>query len=309
MQKLQAAAFGFGLAFLPLISPCQTTPPPQPGMQMCITGGASGNVPGCPATSGTPSVAGTQLAPAAREKLMREARLAYYNLHARGLKEFSCQVLPDWDATYKSLRGDAVGRDQLLPILKKVRFRVLVGATGAASVSHQSDVAPPSAAVAARVEQSTGGIDQVVSGFFQTWSLFTFGTFFAEASGTLQVEEAGDKYRLTEKDASTDALVVMNKDLTIEHATVESPRVTGSMDPIFTATTEGLFQLPEGRRLPVATLCECRGEHAGWPATGVAFDVRQLPGEGPATGAGVMSDNIYYVKYTKSTVNPRLRNT
>ena len=241
MQKLQAAAFGFGLAFLPLISPCQTTPPPQPGMQMCITGGASGNVPGCPATSGTPSVPGTQLAPAARDKLMREARLAYYNLHARGLKEFSCQVLPDWDATYKSLRGDAVGRDQLLPILKKVRFRVLVGATGAASVSHQSDVAPPSAAVAARVEQSTGGIDQVVSGFFQTWSLFTFGTFFAEASGTLQVEEAGDKYRLTEKDASTDALVVMNKDLTIEHATVESPRVTGSMDPIFTATTEGLL--------------------------------------------------------------------
>jgi hypothetical protein len=146
MQKLQAAAFVCSLVFLPLISPCQTTPAPQQGMQMCISGGASGDVPGCPATSEPASVAGTPLAPAARDKLMREARQSYYNLPSRGLKEFSCQILPDWDLMYNSerLRATAVERAQFLTALKKVRFRVLVGPTGATSITHQGDAAPAS---------------------------------------------------------------------------------------------------------------------------------------------------------------------
>ena len=245
MRKLRATAFVWGLAFLPLISPCQTTPTPQQGMQMCITGGASGNVPGCPATSEPASVAGTQLDMAAREKLMREARQSYYNLPTRGLREFSCQVLPDWDVMYNSKRQkvDGVERDQFLPVLRKVRFRVLVGATGAATMSHQSDAAASSQAVAARVRESTRGIDLLVTGFFQTWSSFAFGSLFPEAGGSFQVVEAGNKYRLTHKGkgASTDVLIVMNKDLTIEHAKVESSTADASMDPIFTATKEGLL--------------------------------------------------------------------
>jgi hypothetical protein len=243
MQKLRATALVCGLVFLPLISPCQTAPAPEQGMQICIMGGASGNVPGCPTTSGPASVAGAQLAPAAAGKLMREARQSYYNLPSRGLKEFSCQVLPDWDEMYNNMRlkVDGVGRDQFVPIMKKVRFRVLVGATGAASVSHQLDVAPPSQAVAARVRESTAGIDQMVTGFFQTWSSFAFGSLFPETSGSLQVEEAGNKYRLTHKGASTDVLIVMNKDLTIEHEKVESSKASASIDPIFTATKEGLL--------------------------------------------------------------------
>jgi len=243
MQKLRAAAFACGLSFLPLISPCQTAPTPQQGMQMCITGGGSGNVPGCPATSGPASVAGTRLDSAARDKLMREARQSYYNLPSRGLKEFSCQVQPAWDVMYNSKRQkvDGVERDQFLPVLKKVRFRVLVGARGAASVSHQSDVAAPSQAVAARVRESSRGIEQLVRGFFQTWSSFAFGSLFPEDSGGLQIEQVGEKFRLTHKGASTDVLIVMNKDLTIEHANVESSKASASMDPIFMATKEGLL--------------------------------------------------------------------
>lgn len=243
MQKLQATAFVCSLVFLPLISPCQTTPAPQQGMQMCISGGGSGDVPGCPATSEPASVVGTVLAPAARDKLMREARQSYYNLPSHGLKEFSCQVLPDWDAFFnnKILKVDAAGRDQLLPALRKERFRVVVGATGAASVSRQSGAASSSAAVAARVRQSTSGIDQMVTGFFQTWSSYAFGSLFPEDSSGLQVEEAANKYRLTRTSASSEILIVMNKDLTIEHTDVESSKVSARLDPAFMSTKEGLL--------------------------------------------------------------------
>lgn len=250
MQKLRGTALVCSLTFLASISPCQTAAPQQK-LPICITGGRSGNVPGCPATPAPPSVAGTQLGPAAVEKLMREARQSYYNLPSRGLREFSCQVLPGWDVMYNSkrLKVDGVEREQFLPVLKKVRFRVLVGATGTASVSHQSDVAAPSQAVAARVRESTRGIEQLVTGFFQTWSSFAFGSLFPEASGSLQVEEAGNKYRLTHKDASADVHIVMNKDLTIEHENVESSKASASVDPIFTATKEGLLLTSYGGKV------------------------------------------------------------
>lgn len=241
MQKLYAAAFVCSLVFLPLISPCQTTPAAQQGMQMCISGGGSGNVPGCPATSEPASVAGTVLAPAARDKLMRDARQSYYNLPSLGLKEFSCQVLPDWDMMYKNLKVDAAVRDQLLPALRKERFRVVVGATGAASLSHQSGAASSNAAVAARVRQSTSGIDPMVTGFFQTWSSYAFGSLFPEDSSGLQVEEAANKYRLTHTSASSETLIVMNKGLTIEHTDVKSSKVSARLDPAFMSTKEGLL--------------------------------------------------------------------
>jgi hypothetical protein len=81
----------------------------------------------------------------------------------------------------------------------------------------------------------------MVTAFFQTWSSYAFGSLFPEDSSGLQVEEAGNKYRLTRKVASTSALIVMNKDLTIEHENVETPNGSASMASTFTATKEGLL--------------------------------------------------------------------
>ena len=50
---------------------------------------------------------------------------SYYSLKAEGLIEFQCQVLPDWDAIYKDQPLDPLGRDQLLPVLKKTYFQVV----------------------------------------------------------------------------------------------------------------------------------------------------------------------------------------
>ncbi len=61
------------------------------------------------------------------KEILRRAPLAYYSLKREGLIDFRCQITPDWDSFYKSVKTDAVGREQLLPILKTrlttARFR------------------------------------------------------------------------------------------------------------------------------------------------------------------------------------------
>ncbi len=61
------------------------------------------------------------------KEILRRAPLAYYSLKREGLIDFLCQITPDWDSFYKSVETDAVGREQLLPILKTrlttARFR------------------------------------------------------------------------------------------------------------------------------------------------------------------------------------------
>ena len=92
-----------------------------------------------------------------KKELVRQARQSYYNLANAGLNEFRCQVLPDWDTTFNGLKADPVGRDQVLPILRKTHFELLVGPNGASTVSHQSELAPPNEQVAERVREAIAG--------------------------------------------------------------------------------------------------------------------------------------------------------
>ena len=107
-----------------------------------------------------------------KKEIVRQARQSYYNLANAGMNEFRCQVLPDWDTTFKTLKADPIGRDQVLPILRKTHFELLVGPDGASTVSHRSELVPPNEDVAERVRKATGGTEQVLTGFLHTWSGF-----------------------------------------------------------------------------------------------------------------------------------------
>ena len=104
-----------------------------------------------PDSQPSPSVT---LSPADPKEIVRKARQSYYSLKAEGLVQFQCQVLPDWDSIYKEQPPDALGRDQLLPILKKTRFKVVFTPGGAPTVSH-SEVTPPNKEVASRIQNAS----------------------------------------------------------------------------------------------------------------------------------------------------------
>jgi hypothetical protein len=174
------------------------------------------------------------------KEILRRAPLAYYSLKREGLIDFRCQITPDWDSFYKSVKTDAVGREQLLPILKTMRFQVAVGPDGAATVSHQSDAAPPSEAVADRIRRSTDGMEQVMTGFFQTWLQFMINSLFPDPDGKYQLQDFGDKFVLTLHEGKTDVVESMSRDLVIDTVKATAPEFEGTVNPTFAQNKKGL---------------------------------------------------------------------
>jgi len=196
-----------------------------------------------PASQATKPAIGGTLSPEAREKLIHQARGGYYILQDRGFAGFQCQIAVDWDTMYSNLGKASPRQQQMLQDLKATRFHVVIGPSGASSVSHDSDTSPPDEDVANSMRKSIGGFEQIVTGFFQTWSGFVVTSLFPPPGSDYALDEADNKYRLSEKDASDSVLIVMNHDLLIELLQVETPKVNGTvtMSPHFKSSPDGLM--------------------------------------------------------------------
>jgi hypothetical protein len=186
----------------------------------------------------TPPSSGIALTPADPKEIIRKARQSYYSLKAAGLIEFQCQVLPDWDSIYKDVPPDASGQDQLLPILKKVRFQVVFTPGGAPLVSH-SDVTPPNEQVATQLQKTITNLQQVITGFLNEWSLFAVAPPLPEIDGDYQLQDSGGLYHLAYKHGSGDVSTTMNRDFAIEELNFSSAKTNGSMLPILTKEKGG----------------------------------------------------------------------
>ena len=174
-----------------------------------------------------------------RKETIRQARASYYNLKDEGLTEFRCEVQLDWDSMYKSLKTDAVGRDQLLPILRKVHFQVVVGPDGASTVSHQSELAPQTEEVADRVRRSIAGAEQILTGFLQSWSPLVFTSPFPNIDSEYQLADLGDKFVLNYKEGTASVITSMSHDFAIEELKVTTPELEGTVRPKLSRNKKG----------------------------------------------------------------------
>jgi hypothetical protein len=172
---------------------------------------------------------------------VRRVRQSYYSLKMQGLLEFRCNALPDWDLTYKSAGADKIGSEQLLPILRNTRFKVVRGPDGASTISHESDVAPPDENVAERLRKSIGGIEQALTGFYQTWSQFEFNTLLPDQGSDDTVVELDGKYRLSYQEADTAVVTTLDHDFRFEQIEITSPTWNGSLRRQWSNTENGLL--------------------------------------------------------------------
>ena len=220
-----------------------------------------------------------------KKEIVRKARQSYYNLANAGLNEFRCQVLPDWDTTFNGLKADPVGRDQVLPILRKTHFELVVGPKGASTVSHQSELAPPNEDVAERVRKAIGGTEQILTGFLQTWSQFMINsTPLPDTDGDYQLEDIGDKYRLTAKEGSVDAIILMTRNFEIEELKVTTPEFSGTVRPrlvriknqFILASYEGVYSIKSGNPQELSVKIEY-GEVEGLSLPSKVIATMQLP--------------------------------
>jgi hypothetical protein len=190
------------------------------------------------------AVAQTATAPGAadakRKQIVQQGHDAYYSLHAHGLDGFQSTIKPNWEQVLKT-QGvtDPAQLDSALKLLNGIHFTMVMDDKGKVTVAHKTDVEPPNEMARKGFEDIYNGIDQAVSGFFATWSLFMLTSPFPEVDSLYQVDEQGSQYRLSYKDGSSDVVTLLGKDMAIQEVKVTSPQFTSVVRPHITKTATG----------------------------------------------------------------------
>jgi hypothetical protein len=181
-------------------------------------------------------------APADKKDVLKQAHDSYYSLKSQGLADFQCNMTPNWDALLADTRKtDPQAADRAIGTLKQLQFTVSLGTTGSAKVTHTT-VTPENADMAKGLDQIYGGMEQMVSGFFDTWSPFMITSPFPDTDTVYDLADQGDQWSLSYKEgANTDVVTTMSKKLVIRELTVTTPQFFSTIRPQFSNNAQGLL--------------------------------------------------------------------
>ena len=188
-----------------------------------------------------------------KKEILDHARAAYYDLRGAGLVEFRCQVEPDWDTVMKSLQADPA--DPLAAALKQTRFEVTVGPDGEATVSRQGPT-PADASVAERLRTTAGGLEQVLTGFFQVWAMSLHGLPGPQDGEGYQIEEGADQYRILQAQGDAHVVIAMDRNFMVTEITISGPNMDIAMRPRFAESPKGFLLSGYGSSMKVAGLTQ-----------------------------------------------------
>jgi len=179
---------------------------------------------------------------AGKREIIKKARAAYYSLRSHGLDEFEASVQPNWRLVLKDqLAQDPAGAAEGLKMLNGIHFQVSLGRDGAVKITHHEDVAPTNPKAAEGFQQIFSGMEQAMSGFFDSWSPFMLTSPFPEATGEYTLEEVNHQYLLSYKDGPAAIATTMSQDLVITEIKVDSPQFKSVLKPQFSKSAQGLL--------------------------------------------------------------------
>lgn len=173
------------------------------------------------------------------KEVIKNAQTSYYNLQAQGLKTFQCNVEPDWAKFLENVNKKPIPPDApQLKMMKALRFSVSIDEQG------QSKITPFMATgenVDPSLNQMIAGFQEMISGFYQTWTSMVLINPFPEAYESLALQQEGDGYRLSGKDGGSDVEIALNKSYVITEMKVTSKDSMIIVFPRFAKTDKGLL--------------------------------------------------------------------
>jgi len=193
----------------------------------------------CIAVLGFSRASGADLAN--KKEIITQARQAYYNLRNEGLDGFTCSITPNWNALLEDVRKtDPAGADRAVTTLSRLHFTVTLGKDGKVQITH-NDLPGETKEMMDALQQIYGGMEQMTSGFFDTWSLFMLNPPFPAVDSEYQLEALGPQYRLSYKDGEASVVTTMSRDFALDDLHVTTAVFDSSIHPQFIKTSKGLL--------------------------------------------------------------------
>lgn len=176
-----------------------------------------------------------------KQQVLGQARQSYYNLRAEGLSAFECSITPNWELLLKKeSEQNPEGVAEAVKTLNQLHFTVKLAADNSVKLLH-NELTGQTSDMKAALKQIYGGMEQMASGFFDTWKLFMLNPPFPEVNSLYQLELAGGQYRLTYKEDLADVVTTMGRDFSISNLKVTTAQFDSSIQPTFTRTPKGFL--------------------------------------------------------------------
>jgi len=186
----------------------------------------------------TPLLASAQ-AVANKQSVLSQARQSYYNLRSQGVSTFNCSVTPNWELLLQEQRKqDANRADAAIKMLSQIHFTVTLAADDSVKLTH-NDLPGQTPEMTTALQQIYGGMEQMTSGFFDTWKAFMLNNPFPEVSSEYQLEAVGPQYRLSYREGDVDVATNMGRDFAISNMRITSAQFDSTIQPHFTNTPGG----------------------------------------------------------------------
>ena len=176
-----------------------------------------------------------------KQQMLSQARGAYYNLRHEGLKSFECSVTPNWDLLLQNERKeDPKAADAAIQVLNQLEFTLNLGSDDSVKLTH-NELTGQNEQMMAALKQIYGGMEQMASGFFDTWKLFMLRPPFPEVSGDYQLQARSPQYVLTYREDTTDVVTTMGRDFAISNMKITTPEFDSTIQPSFTRSPKGFL--------------------------------------------------------------------
>ena len=180
------------------------------------------------------TIFGIQIQAQDKKVILKQANGLYYSFKDHGFSGLRCIVEPNW----KKLLEDNSSADYgPLNLLELVSFSVSVDKNG---ISKVEPLLRGGGELDKRIVPTIGGLQQIISGFYQTWTNLIVTTPFPEGDDAITLKEEGGNYRVIANDNS-DSQYVMSKDLIISEMSVSIPNPKVTMRPKYSKTDRGLL--------------------------------------------------------------------
>jgi hypothetical protein len=198
-------------------------------------------------------ISAAQAAPQAdRKPLLSRARETYYNLRRSGLIEFQSNITPNWELLLAGVESNP----GVMRFLRGLHFSMSIDSDSKFRMEHHADLTPPDQKSIDNRDKIFEEMDEAVSRFVATWSVFTLTSPFPEIGSDYELKTAADQYHFAHKEGATDVLTITDKDFMIIEIKVSGSDFKASLKPVLEKTTKGFilkgyaanFETPSGAR-------------------------------------------------------------
>lgn len=176
-----------------------------------------------------------------KAELLKKARAAYYSLKTEGMTGFTCAMVPNWTALLQT-QGvtDPATLTPAVEKLNQLHFSVTVDGNGAAKVTH-NEISAENQKVAEGLKQIYSGMEQMTTGFFQTWSVFVVNPPLPEPDTEIELEKAAAEYRIRYNEGATKVGVNMGKDYAVSSVKATTADFDSVIRPHFAKSGKGFL--------------------------------------------------------------------